>query len=415
MIINKQGKVIANVAQPTVKFSTKELYEAWVVTLPSPAAEANFNVIKEYEVAKNSVKLVDDLAALNALTDEEKDPSVLYVTRDNNMVYTFNEDEAEFTPSAAAVIKTIATKAELDTLGDEYKTASTLVICVEDERLYRYDETEAKFVFIGDGDTCRIAIVAAYTDLPAAADADAETLYFVKGTGETFYQVEVGDEKALRRTNNFMKMPVMAYASATDFPEVTDDMTLQLCIDLSDGKLHQVAGGEWRATDLASSELEGTVYATEYAKLPKNPVIGILYSVANGTVYAVNPSTDWAEEPSLDNPRYVAVATDISEFESRVHALEEVADDVKVYANKEAFPAIGGETGPSEDVLYVALDTGLTYVWKKDDVDYTQVGGQVISDAIPELTTQEWKDLEEKPDYAVITDSIFDGFAYTIE
>ena len=168
MIINKQGQVVANIAQPTVVFTTKAKYDAWVASLPAPEVEANFIVIKTYELAPGGVYEVATNEDRLALTADQKVNETLYLVLEDNSGWRWNMPETEgasgswtqlFGGSAFGFeyVITVATEDELETLSAEEKAENIVYIVKENDSIYRCEITEEsgvtsyEFIKIGGG------------------------------------------------------------------------------------------------------------------------------------------------------------------------------------------------------------------------------------------------------------------------
>lgn len=109
MLINKDGKIIANASQPTVIFETVEEYNDWYAKLPlkptSTQAEidkilSRFVIIKKYETVEIEGMVIfctteaDMKGTTGATETHEKIDGALYVVRQNNKIYRYQLDSS---------------------------------------------------------------------------------------------------------------------------------------------------------------------------------------------------------------------------------------------------------------------------------------------------------------------------------
>ena len=144
MIINKEGKLVANVAQPTVIFENEADYTAWLATLPDPDCQKNFIIIKTYDLAPGGVYEVSTMAELNALTGNQRMRETLYIVDENNSGWRWEGDETSGTwvqlfgnGFGQPYVITVDTYADLATA----EKAENIVYIVKDENaMYHYVE-----------------------------------------------------------------------------------------------------------------------------------------------------------------------------------------------------------------------------------------------------------------------------------
>lgn len=89
MLINKEGKIIANSSQVVKTFATPEEYEDWLATT-DPADLNKFITIQTYLYRAGSYVEVEDFISLNNLPSENKQAGIIYGVRSLNKLYRFD-------------------------------------------------------------------------------------------------------------------------------------------------------------------------------------------------------------------------------------------------------------------------------------------------------------------------------------
>lgn len=154
MIVNKEGKIIANLAQPTVIFDTKAEYDDWEKTLPEleegteeekkafkEKMLSRFVIIKKYETVECEGTVIfcateDDMKGTDKATEEhEKIDGAVYVVKANNKLYRYSKVEGADT-------WTIVGGAG----GIKYVTALPAIADAEEDILYIVSSTLSKYV-----------------------------------------------------------------------------------------------------------------------------------------------------------------------------------------------------------------------------------------------------------------------------
>lgn len=106
MIIDKNGKLIANVAQPVIIFDSEEDYNTWKDKLPDEEAEDNFTVIKKFAALEYNV---ETLKKLKAIPSSKKQKDIIYHvdhicgTLKQKVDYTYDPDKDIFVPITTPV------------------------------------------------------------------------------------------------------------------------------------------------------------------------------------------------------------------------------------------------------------------------------------------------------------------------
>lgn len=110
MLVNKEGKIIANASQPTVIFNTEAEYTAWTnslpvsETLPLEKILERFVVIKKYETVEAAGMVIfcdteaDMKGEAGATKTHKKIDGALYVVRANNKIFRYSNTGTESTP-----------------------------------------------------------------------------------------------------------------------------------------------------------------------------------------------------------------------------------------------------------------------------------------------------------------------------
>ena len=94
MLINKQGKMLANNSQVTKVFDTQAAFNAWVAG-KSDKDLSKFIIVKQYEYAIGTYVEVQNQTELNSLPDYNKKTGVLYASRADNKLYRFDFNTKE--------------------------------------------------------------------------------------------------------------------------------------------------------------------------------------------------------------------------------------------------------------------------------------------------------------------------------
>lgn len=100
MLINKNGKMLANASQVIKVFNTAAEYNAWIATIDAADLD-KFIIIKTYEYMKGCYVEVSDTSALQALTPDQKQEGILYGVKYLNKLYRYDAAAGDFFEMAA--------------------------------------------------------------------------------------------------------------------------------------------------------------------------------------------------------------------------------------------------------------------------------------------------------------------------
>ncbi len=86
MILNKDGRLVANISQPIVVFETEEEYNSWVLSLPEATLEKDFIVIKKF-MSGPGIMEIDSIANIG---NYPKYGNTLYVDVTTNALHRYD-------------------------------------------------------------------------------------------------------------------------------------------------------------------------------------------------------------------------------------------------------------------------------------------------------------------------------------
>ena len=95
MLINKNGKIMANNSQVTKIFDTESDYNAWIATI-DPADLNKFIIIKQYEYGVGAYVELQNQTELNNLPEYNKKTGILYASRADNKLYRYDFNTKTF-------------------------------------------------------------------------------------------------------------------------------------------------------------------------------------------------------------------------------------------------------------------------------------------------------------------------------
>lgn len=476
MLINKQGKLIANVAQPTVCFETAEAYEAWKADLPTGVLEENFIVIKTYELAPGGVYEVETKEELDALDDNKKVTETLYLVTSTDEGYRYDADNDKFVPlfgggELGTKVFYGADLAALKAFSDKKKNKEYLYYAFAENMMYRYNDAEGikDFELIGaESDViyytktiANFATELAGSKLKAnkhyiVKDGDTHRIFFTStATTAVLVGTPYGDEIEVVTVTPLASPNSVKFAITTDYTgfyvnakqaayldgkETVYVTTKPAAADMIPGILYDVNNGtterlyllDKAKTGLIEINEDEVVQVKKDSALPAytDATFGTLYiDEKEGTLKAKNPNyVSGSTDPAKKDP-YWTLGTDIQALIKRIEKLEAISNDVRVLANKTAIETLinNGEIDDEDvvDMLFIAKDTKKSYIAEQNP-EWTEGGTKPkflaklmnggLDEMIPALTTAEWKALTVKPDYALITDAAYDAdIDYTIQ
>ena len=92
MILDKNGKLAANVSQPLVVFEAEEDYNAWLASLPDPALESFFLVVKAYQRGPG----VMEFSGEESLSTLPKYANTIYVNTVDDALWRYDSTNDAF-------------------------------------------------------------------------------------------------------------------------------------------------------------------------------------------------------------------------------------------------------------------------------------------------------------------------------
>lgn len=421
MLINKQGKLIANIAQPTVCFETEEEYNTWVGSLPTGITEENFIVIKTYELAPGGVYEVETKAELDALDANKKVTETLYLVTSTDEGYRYDADNDKFVPlfgggELGTKVFYGADLAALKAFDAKKKNKEYLYYAYAENMMYRYNDAEAvkDFEVLG----AQSDVVKYTGDIKAfAKDANIKfgKYYIVRKTTTALTATDhflVYAESDAHRVMvnspydaNVSVYTVMPTATANkvdylasdsyvgyvvngkqaayldgkdtvyvDTKPAAADMVSGVLYDVNDGTTERLYLLDKAKTGLIEINEDEVVAVKSGSAMPAytDATFGTLYiDEVEGTLKAKNPIYDPAEaskenpDPAKKDPYWV-LGTDINKLIKRIEKLEAISNDVRVLNNLAAIEAlINNKTIEDEDVvdmLFIAKDTKKSYI-----------------------------------------------------
>ena len=440
MLINKQGKLIANVAQPTVCFETAEAYEAWKAALPTGVLEENFIVIKTYELAPGGVYEVETKDELDALDANKKVTETLYLVTSTDEGYRYDADNDKFIPlfgggELGTKVFYGANLAALKAFSDKKKNKEYLYYAYAENMMYRYnDATEVKdFELIGaESDVIYYTkTIAEFATELAGSKLKANKHYIVKdgNTHRIFFtstattavlvgtpygdEIEVVTETPLASPNSVKFAITTDYtglyvngkqAAYLDGKETVYVTTKPAAADMIPGIIYDVNNGTTELLYLLDKAKTGLIEINENevvqvkadGALPvyADATFGTLYiDEKEGTLKAKNPNYDPEEagktdpDPAKKDPYWV-LGTDIQALIKRIEKLEAISNDVRVLANKAAIDTlINNKEIADEDVvdmLFIAKDTKKSYIAELNP-DWTETSPATVPKFLAKL------------------------------
>ena len=367
MIINKSGQIVANIAQPTVIFETAESYNAWVASLPSAELEANFIVIKTYELAPGGVYEVETNAERTALPASQKVNETLYIVKEDNSGWRWDIDETTGDGTWVQLfgegfdfkyVQAVDTKADLPASGA--LQAENVVYIVKDENaFYRYDATAGEYVKV-TGNAAKSIKKTALADLDADVYGADEMVYVTEldklvchDTGDDVFYGYVGNAKVFATKPTASTTPVLAAGQAYFATNSDGDVVVKLVVDPADAS---------KDFEMSLNELESGIFFKD-----AKAMLTFTGAYEDLVKMVVDPAT-----ANMFIPYHFTNEDGACKAFKRVNSH---GGDVGFYFNARAdFPPVTGLSAAELAATYVDMSNGKGYQIIGNPADYIERG-----------------------------------------
>ena len=92
MILDREGRVVANVSQPLIVFETEEQYNDWKGSLPNTEQEKNFIIIKKFLSGPG----IMEVESYSKLSNYPRYSNTIYIDVQTNALYRYDSVNDRF-------------------------------------------------------------------------------------------------------------------------------------------------------------------------------------------------------------------------------------------------------------------------------------------------------------------------------